>query len=144
MLLSDASGGYTLDGYGGLHPFGAAPAPINAAYFGWDIARDVVLLPGSTTKSASGYVLDGWGGLHPFGAAPAPTGVAYWPNFDIAKRVKLLPDGSARNTHSDLDRDSRPNLDLSKPGMAAGCAICELPVRLLLAVLCAALSIRSV
>jgi hypothetical protein len=93
-LLSDASGGYTLDGYGGLHPFGAAPAPTGAAYFGWDIARDVVLLPGSTSKAASGYVLDGWGGLHPFGVAPAPVGAAYWPNFDIAKRVKLLPDGS--------------------------------------------------
>jgi len=93
-LLSDASGGYTLDGYGGLHPFGTAPAPTNAAYFGWDIARDVVLLPGSTLTSASGYVLDGWGGLHPFGAAPPPAGAAYWPQFDIAKRVKLLPDGS--------------------------------------------------
>jgi hypothetical protein len=93
-LLSDASGGYTLDGYGGLHPFGAAPAPVGAAYFGWDIARDVVLLPGSTAHAASGYVLDGWGGLHGFGGAPAVSGAAYWPRFDIAKRVKLLPDGS--------------------------------------------------
>ena len=30
-FLSDASGGYTLDGCGGLHPFGADPAPVNAA-----------------------------------------------------------------------------------------------------------------
>src|SRR5256714_9110578 len=35
VLLSDASGGYTLDGWGGLHPFGAAPAATGAAYFGW-------------------------------------------------------------------------------------------------------------
>jgi hypothetical protein len=93
-LLSDASGGYTLDGFGGLHAFGAAPPAIGAPYFGWDIARDVVLLPGSSSTTASGYVLDGWGGLHPFGIAPAVTGAPYWPAFDIAKRVKLLPDGS--------------------------------------------------
>jgi hypothetical protein len=94
VLLSDASGGYTLDGWGGLHPFGAAPMPVGAAYFGWDIARDVVLLPGSTSSHAAGYVLDGWGGLHPFGGAVAPTGTSYWKGWDIAKRVKLLPDGS--------------------------------------------------
>ena len=93
-LLADASGGYTLDGYGGLHPFGAAPAPVGAAYLGWDIARDLVLRPGSTSSAASGYVLDGYGGLHPFGGAPAVTGAAYWQGFDIAKRVKILPDGS--------------------------------------------------
>lgn len=94
VLLSDASGGYTLDGFGGLHPFGSAPAPTGASYFTSDIARDVVLLPGSTSQAASGYVLDGFGGLHPFGTAPAAAGAAYWPLFDIAKRVKLLPDGS--------------------------------------------------
>jgi hypothetical protein len=93
-LLSDASGGYTLDGYGGLHPFGAAPPPLGAAYFGWDIARDVVLLPGSSSTHASGYVLEGYGGLHPFGDAPAVNGAAYWPGVDIATKVKLLPDGT--------------------------------------------------
>lgn len=93
-LLSDASGGYTLDGYGGLHPFGAAPAPAGAAYFGWDIARDVVVMPGSSSRSAGGYVLDGYGGLHPFGGAPAVHGGGYWPGWDIARKVKLLPDGT--------------------------------------------------
>jgi hypothetical protein len=94
VLLSDASGGYTLDGFGGVHPFGAAPPASGAAYFGWDIARDIVLLPGSTASHAAGYVLEGWGGLHAFGGAPAVTGAAYWSGWDIAKRVKLLPDGS--------------------------------------------------
>ena len=93
-LLADASGGYTLDGYGGLHPFGSAPAPAGAAYFGWDIAKDVVLLPGSSASHAAGYVLDGWGGLHQFGGAPAVNGAAYWAGWSIAKRVRLLPDGS--------------------------------------------------
>src|SRR5439155_13659515 len=93
-LLGDASGGYRLDGYGGLHPFGGGPAPAGAAYFGWDIAKDVVLLPGSSANHAAGYVLDGWGGLHQFGGAPAVNGAAYWAGWSIAKRVRLLPDGS--------------------------------------------------
>lgn len=93
-LLSDVSGGYTLDGYGGLHPFGSAPSPLAAPRFGWDIARDVALLPGSTSTSAAGYVLDGWGGLHPFGGAAPAAGAPYWPNWDIAKKITLLPDGS--------------------------------------------------
>lgn len=94
VLLSDASGGYTLDGFGGLHAFGAAPSPKPAPYFGWDIARDVVLLPGSTSHSAPGYVLDGFGGVHPFGGAPAVWGGPFWRGWDIAHRMKLLPDGS--------------------------------------------------
>ena len=37
-----APGGYTLDGYGGLHPFGSAPPPPPAPYFLWrDIARNL-------------------------------------------------------------------------------------------------------
>ena len=94
VLLSDASGGYTLDGFGGLHQFGAAPIIAGAAYFGWDIARDVVLLPGSTSRAAAGYTLDGYGGLHAFGGAPVANGGPYWPGWDIAKKVKLLPDGT--------------------------------------------------
>jgi len=93
-LLSDASGGYTLDGYGGLHPFGSALPAVGAAYFGWDVARDVVLLPGSTATYAPGYVLDGWGALHPFGGALPTTETPYWKGWDIAKKVNLLPDGS--------------------------------------------------
>ena len=70
-----------------------SPPPVGAAYFGWDIARDVVLTPGSTSSHAAGYGLDGWGGLHPFGGAAAPNSAPYWKRWDIAKRVKL-PDGS--------------------------------------------------
>ncbi|HEV2032728.1 MAG TPA: glycosyl hydrolase family 18 protein [Candidatus Dormibacteraeota bacterium] len=37
-----APGGYTMDGYGGLHPFGNAPAPPPAPYWGGqDIARNL-------------------------------------------------------------------------------------------------------
>ena len=94
------SGGYTLDGFGGLHPFytgtGALP-PITrgGGYWpGWDIARGVA----TTADGHGGYVLDGYGGLHPFrvgnGAAPpATTGGPYWSGWDAARGVALTPDG---------------------------------------------------
>jgi len=95
VLLPDATGGYLLDGWGGLHPFGAAVTTPSAGYWpNWDIARDIVLLPSSTAVAPQGYVLDGWGGLHPFGGAPATYGGGYWPNWDIAKRAVLLSDGT--------------------------------------------------
>ncbi|OLB98511.1 MAG: hypothetical protein AUI15_10460 [Actinobacteria bacterium 13_2_20CM_2_66_6] len=92
-LLPDGSGGYVLDGYGGVHQFGATHQ-VPTAYYGWDIARDVVFLPGATGANPQGYTLDGWGGIHPFGGAPATRGGGYWPNFDIAKRFVLLSDGT--------------------------------------------------
>ena len=66
-----APGGWVLDGWGGLHRFGSAPAVTGGAYWpGWDIARGV----GVNDSGPGGWVLDGWGGLHPFGGAPAVTG----------------------------------------------------------------------
>ncbi len=101
VLLPGATGGYVLDGYGGIHAFGSAPvpSPADVSYFGFDIARDIALMPGSTSAGASGYVLDGWGGLHSFhagGAAPplgATTATPYWKNWDIAKRVVIVGSG---------------------------------------------------
>ena len=97
VIFSDGTGGYVLDGYGGLHGFGvghpAPPDPSLTAYWnGWPIARDVVLIPGTH----SGYVLDGYGGLHPFappGQAMPPsfTDGTYWQGWDIARGVWLLP-----------------------------------------------------
>jgi len=97
VIFSDGTGGYVLDGYGGLHGFGvgrpAPPDPKLTAYWnGWTIARDVVLIPGTH----SGYVLDGYGGLHPFAAPgeampPSFTDGTYWQGWDIARGVWLLP-----------------------------------------------------
>jgi hypothetical protein len=98
---SVATGGYTLDGFGGLHPFatdGGAPPPAirNGPYWnGWDIARGTVLGP----DHRSGYVLDGFGGLHPFAAPgsipPARTsGGPYWNGWDIVRGAATLPNGS--------------------------------------------------
>jgi hypothetical protein len=76
-----------------VHSFGNTHQ-VPTAYYGWDIARDVVFLPTATGANPVGYTLDGWGGIHPFGGAPATYGGGYWPNFDIAKRFVLLSDGT--------------------------------------------------
>jgi hypothetical protein len=66
--------GYVLDGFGGLHPFASAgtalpqSVPISGYWPNWDIARSVVMVPGSSTD---GYVVDGVGGFHPVGSAPS-------------------------------------------------------------------------
>jgi len=106
VIFADGTGGYVLDGWGGLHPFGInGPPPVSAAklattgyWVWWDIARDVVLVPGN--GGHAGYVLDGWGGLHPFhpttdgSTMPAAISGPYWPGWDIARAVWLVP-GSA-------------------------------------------------
>ena len=81
--------GVTLDGWGGVHPFGSAGAVtgISAMWPNWDIARAVRLAPGSTAARPQGWVLDGWGGLHQFGGVPAvPTG-GYWPNTNLGVQL---------------------------------------------------------
>jgi hypothetical protein len=83
-------GGFTLDGYGGIHPWGTAPALAQvASWQGWDIARGLAVQRGRT----GGYVLDGFGGLHAFGVAPPRAPTAYWPGQDIARGIALRPDG---------------------------------------------------
>ena len=95
VLRSDGVSGYTLDGYGGVHPFGGAPPVGPTAYWpGWDIARDIVLRP----DGKSGYTLDGYGGVHPFGGAPPPGPTAYWGGWDIARDIVLRPDGKSGYT----------------------------------------------
>ena len=90
-LDGDGLGGYLLDAFGGLHAVGDATRIPASFYFGFDIARSVVLAPWSTTASPAGYVLDGYGGINPFGGAPSVTGGPYWPGFDIARSLVLLP-----------------------------------------------------
>jgi hypothetical protein len=100
-FLPDGTGGYVLDGLGGLHPFSVngqarPPAVSGAAYWrGWDIARKVVIF----SDGKGGYVMDAYGGLHPFGigaARPAAaTGAAYWRGLAIARDVVLVPGSHA-------------------------------------------------
>jgi len=87
---SDGPGGFALDGFGGVHPWGsAAPVTQGTTWAGWDIARGVAVQPGA----AGGYVLDGFGGVHNFGRAPAVAASAYWAGWDIARGVALRADG---------------------------------------------------
>jgi len=82
--------GVTLDGWGGVHPFGnsGAVTGATASWANWDIARAVRYSPDSTAGSPKGWVLDGYGGLHAFGgAANVPAG-AYF-GWDIATQLIL-------------------------------------------------------
>ncbi len=85
IAVSEAGKGYILDGFGGLHPFGGAPALAGLPYFGWDIARGIVTTP----DGGGGYTIDGFGGVHRFGSAPAIAAPpnAYWPGRDIGKGI---------------------------------------------------------
>ena len=85
-----AGGGYTLDGFGGVHPFGDSPPVTTTGYWpGWTIAQSIQMDPCDTGDQISGWVMDGFGGLHPFAAAgtpmPAvPYTTGYWPGWTIA------------------------------------------------------------
>jgi len=80
--------GVTLDGWGGVHPFGSAgPVAVSAFWPRWDIARSVRFSPVSGAANPQGWVLEGFGGVHPFGGAPNVTGLAYWPGLDIARQL---------------------------------------------------------
>ncbi len=79
-------GGYSLDGWGSVHPFGTAkPVTAGPYWQGWDIARALAISPDGT----KGYVLDGWGSVHPltisgYPKSPTPSGTPYWKGWDIA------------------------------------------------------------
>jgi uncharacterized protein YvpB len=77
------SGGVTLDGFGGLHVFGATPVDTaNFPYWsGWDIARAVQ----TREDGSGGWTLDGFGGIHAWGTAPPAATPAYWANWDVAR-----------------------------------------------------------
>ena len=94
------TGGYSLDGFGGLHAFSigttpTAPEVHGTAYWpNWDIARGVAVLP----DGSGGYTLDGYGGLHRFrigagGTPPLTKNGPYWPGWDAARGVALMPNG---------------------------------------------------
>ncbi|MHB8573015.1 MAG: hypothetical protein ACYDAY_08680 [Candidatus Dormibacteria bacterium] len=114
-------GGWVLDGYGGVHPFGTlirfTGFPKLADYFASDVARAIVV---DHTNDNYGYVLDAYGGVHGFSTDPShkPTSLGparpgqkpnsgqltdYWglyvygadkstpQNFDIARDLVLVP-----------------------------------------------------
>jgi uncharacterized protein YvpB len=79
-----ATGGVTLDGYGGLHPFGGLSLnSARAPYWNnWDIARAIAV----RQDGSGGWTLDGQGGIHAWGTAPTISTPTYW-NWDIARAL---------------------------------------------------------
>lgn len=89
VVLSSDSGGYVLDGLGGLNPFGSAGPIANSSQWpGFDIARSVSLYQ---TSPAAGYLLDGYGGIHPVGAGVSNPTPAYTAYEDTFRAVGVTP-----------------------------------------------------
>ena len=84
---------YVLDGWGGVHPVGAAPQLATTA--SWphrDEAQSLALFPDGT----GGYVMDANGGIHAVGAAPRIASGAYWDGLNFARAIVMAPWSSAR------------------------------------------------
>ena len=101
-ILPSGTGGYELDGYGGIHPFsiGTNPVPPAASqypYFpGRDLAKKIRMLP----DGSGGWVLDAFGGIHPWSVSgqSLPVAIAqygYWSGFNIARDIWFAPGSSA-------------------------------------------------
>lgn len=79
---------YVLDGWGGVHPVGTAPAlSTTASWPNKDIAFSLALFGDAT----GGYVMDGWGQLHPVGSAPSADSNVYWPHWIGARQIVMAP-----------------------------------------------------
>src|SRR5512137_337206 len=91
-VLSQVAPYYVLDGYGGVHAGGGAPAiaPLTP-YFGWDIAKSIDYVPVAAASSIYGdavLVLDGYGGVHK-GGKLSSIGVPATPyfGFNVARSL---------------------------------------------------------
>jgi hypothetical protein len=104
-VLPDESGGYIVDGFGGLHPFGIGtgaipPAAVGAPFWlGQDYATGVVI----TADGKSGYVLDRTGALHGFkvggaGLLPPAVGGLFSSSTPRVQGVSLIPGAAAGYT----------------------------------------------
>jgi hypothetical protein len=86
-LAVTPGGGWIADAWGGVHPFGTAPAVSTTGYWpGWDIVRGFAM-----NADGSGYVLDAYGGLHPVNGAKDGVTGGYWPGWDITRGIVMLP-----------------------------------------------------
>jgi hypothetical protein len=83
------SGGYGVDAFGRIHPFGGAPERLpGRVWDGVDIMRRVVC----RRDGCGGYVMDAWGGVFPFGDVERLRCHGLWPGADVARDVALTPD----------------------------------------------------
>ena len=111
-VIAQQSGYYVLDGFGGVHAGGGAPAMSpQTPYFGFDIAKDIAYVP-PNPGTASGIdgiiVLDGFGGVHAGGPLKASSSTPLAPTtayfgFNVARAIALrdhVPPRAARFTTS--------------------------------------------
>ncbi len=80
------TGFHQLVGFGGVPTWGGVPGRIlpPPPYFGFNIARDLELVPGG-----GAYVLEGFGGVHPAGGAPPLTPATIYWGWDAAMDMEL-------------------------------------------------------
>ena len=102
VVARAGGGGWVLDGYGGVHPFGGAPAvTATGAWPGVDIARRIVLDDSGTR----GWVLDGNGGMHRF--APVGTQLPPSPSNPLAPETSVRGAFSGAGGHRLLHQRPR-------------------------------------
>ena len=85
-------GYYVLDGFGGVHAGGGAPAVTpQTPYFGFDAAEDIVYVPTGSGGRDGVVVLDAFGGLWPAGEIAADSLDPRTPyfGFDIARGIAV-------------------------------------------------------
>lgn len=96
LAVSQQASYYVLDGFGGVHAGGDAPAITPATpFFGFDIARDLAYVAvgrriGPVDVVGDGLlVLDGFGGIHAGGALPRSMANPVTPyfGFDVARAI---------------------------------------------------------
>jgi hypothetical protein len=96
---------YVLDGFGGVHAGGGAPAiSAQTPYFGFDVAQDIAYVPyGAGATFGNGVlVLDGFGGVHAGGALPGTQANPRTPyfGFNVARAItyRNVPPRAAGST----------------------------------------------
>jgi hypothetical protein len=88
--FAQQEGYYVLDGFGGVHAGGGAPAVFpKTPYFGFDIAKDIVYVPRGSAGKDGILVLDGFGGVHAGGAIKGDSLAPNTPyfGFNIARGI---------------------------------------------------------
>jgi hypothetical protein len=92
---------YVLDGFGGVHAGGGAPAVPGTSYFGFDIAKGIAYAPGASGNGI--MVLDGFGGVHRVGLGTAVAPTPYF-GFNIARAItyRNVPPRIANSATSDF------------------------------------------
>ncbi len=95
-VVAQQSGYYVLDGLGGVHAGGGAPAVFpQTPYFGFDAAEDIVYIPPGSSGLSGVLVLDAFGGVWAGGGISGGSLAPATPyfGFDIARGIAAKSSG---------------------------------------------------